>query len=127
MKKLSTSLILVAMILTQSCATLFTGTKDTIVINSDQKAKIEIDGIQVGHTGESIRVKRSLNDKVVTLKADGYETKTFELQKAFNVVSVLNFLSPLAWGIDALTGAVMKYEPKVYNMELDAKPTTQKQ
>lgn len=126
MKKISTCLLLSAMILTQSCATLFTGTKDTIVINTDQKAKIEIDGIQMGQSGDPIRVKRSLSDKVVTIKADGYETKTFELQKSFNVVSILNLTNLVAWGIDALTGAAMKYDPKVYNFELEQKAASKK-
>jgi len=126
MKKLSTCLFLAVMVLTQSCATLFTGTKDTLVFNTNQKAKIEIDGIQMGQSGEAIRVKRSLDDKMVTIKADGYETKTFELQKEFNVVSILNLTNLIAWGIDALSGAVMKYEPKVYNIDLEAKPTSKK-
>ena len=108
------------MLMTQSCATLFTGTKDTIAINSNVKgAKIEIDGIDQGAAGTPIRVKRSLNDKMVTVKAEGYQSKTFPLQSSFNVVSILNFSNPFAWAIDLLTGAVKKYDPKAYTIELE--------
>lgn len=124
--KLFAALLCGTMLMTQSCATLFTGTRDSIVINSNVKgAKVQIDGIDQGTTGSTFQVKRSLNDKMVTIKAEGYETKTFPLQSSFNVVSILNFTNPLGWAVDLLTGAAKKYDPKAYNIELekDAKAT----
>jgi hypothetical protein len=103
-----------------ACATLFTGTRDTISFNSTPAgATILIDGIEMGKTPATILVKRSLGDKLVTLKMPGYQDRTFALSKTFNVVSVLNLGSILGWGVDAATGAVFKYDRFSYEMELE--------
>jgi hypothetical protein len=121
--KLFAALLCGTMLMTQSCATLFTGTRDSIVINSNVKgAKVQIDGIDQGTTGSTFRVQRSLNDKLVTIKAEGYESKTFPLQSSFNVVSILNFTNPLGWAIDLLSGAAKRYDPKTYEIELEKDP-----
>jgi hypothetical protein len=51
-------------------------------------------------------------------KLDGYETRLITLDKEFNIVSVINLGNLLGWGIDALSGAVMKYDKKVYDITL---------
>ncbi len=55
----------------------------------------------------------------MTLKKEGYEAKTFQPETTFNAVSVLNLFSILGWGIDAATGAMMRYNPKAYEMQLE--------
>ena len=105
-----------------SCATIFTGTKDRIYFDSEpQGAKVIIDGIDVCKTPCNTKVKRGFSDKTVEFKLDGYTTRIVTLDKTFNVVSVLNLFDPFGWAIDAITGSIMKYDRKSYNIELEKK------
>ena len=102
-----------------SCATIFTGTKDRITFNSTPAgATINKDGVEQCKTPCTLPVKRSLGDTEIEYKLDGYETRLITLDKEFNVVSVINLGNLLGWGIDALSGAVMKYDKKVYDITL---------
>lgn len=106
-------------VLLTSCSALFTGTKDEITFNSTPSgAVVYKDGIELCKTPCAVPIKRSLGDTKVEMKLDGYQTRVFSLDKAFNVVSVINLGNLLGWGIDAATGAIMKYDKKNYSMEL---------
>ncbi len=114
------SFVVLALLTLSSCATIFTGTKDRITFNSTPPgARISIDGIEHGVTPFTMKVKRSLSDTDVQLKLDGYETKLITLSSEFNIISVLNLGNLLGWGIDAITGSVMKYDKKSYDITLD--------
>ena len=111
----------------QSCATIFTGTKDTIRFESQPSgAKVRIEGIDVGRTPVDAVVKRSINDKTATMTLEGYDSRTFELSKEFNAISILNLFGLVGWAIDAATGSLMKYDQKVYTIELETEKTTGK-
>lgn len=111
-------LILVSFIC--SCATIFTGTKDTIRFSSNPEgATVFIDGVEVCKTPCSVPVKRSLSDKDVEFKLDGYKTRMFTLDKEFNVVSVINLGFLVGWAIDAATGSIMKYDRKSYEIDME--------
>lgn len=113
------------MLLITSCATVFTGTKDRISFNSTPSgATIYIDGVEQCTTPCTMKVSRSLNDTDVELKLDGYETRLITLSKEFNVVSIINLGNLLGWGIDAVSGAVMKYDRKSYDIKLENKNTS---
>lgn len=108
------------------CATIFSGTNDTIVFESEPAgARVLIDGVDQGVTPLTTSVKRSLGGVDVTYRLDGYETRTFDLGQEFNTVTIANiFCLAGFWvcgGIDVLTGAVMKYSPRSYNITLDAR------
>ena len=108
-----------ASLLMTSCATVFTGTKDGITFNSTPSgATIYKDGVEQCKTPCTMRVKRSLGDTDIEYKLDGYETRLITLDKEFNIVSVLNLGNLLGWGIDGLSGAVMKYDKKTYDITL---------
>lgn len=125
MKTISTISLAVAMFLMTSCATLFTGTKDRITFNSNPSgATIYIDGVEQCKTPCTMNVKRSIDDTDVEFKLDGYETRLITLSKEFNIVSVINLGNLFGWGIDALTGSVMKYDRKTYDITLDDKKTS---
>lgn len=114
------------MLFMTSCATLFTGTKDRITFNTNPSgATIYIDGVEQCKTPCTMKVKRSIGDTDVEFKLDGYETRLITLSKEFNVVSVINLGNLLGWGIDALSGAVMKYDRKTYDITLENKTTSQ--
>lgn len=126
MRKISTVLFVTIMLFMTSCATLFTGTKDRITFNTNPSgATIYIDGVEQCKTPCTMKVKRSIGDTDVEFKLDGYETRLITLSKEFNVVSVINLGNLLGWGIDALSGAVMKYDRKTYDITLENKTTSQ--
>ena len=112
---------MVSLFLFSSCATLFTGTKDTIRFNSTPEgATVYIDGIEVCKTPCETKVKRSISDKEADIKLDGYKARIITLDKSFNVISILNFAGLFGWAVDAITGSVMKYDRKSYDIELEA-------
>lgn len=125
MKHLSTILITTTLLLMTSCATLFTGTKDRINFNSTPSgATIYIDGVEQCKTPCSMNVKRSIGDTDVEFKLDGYQTRLITLSKEFNLVSIINLGNLFGWGIDALSGAVMKYDRRSYDITLDNAKTS---
>ncbi|HEX8322090.1 PEGA domain-containing protein [Longimicrobium sp.] len=127
-KKMMLALVPLTALALNACATLFTGTKDTINFNSNPAgATVLIDGIEVGKTPITVPVKRSLSGKTVILRMAGYQDRTFELSQEFNVVSVLNLASILGWGIDAATGSIMKYDRKDYQMDLERRTSMAQQ
>lgn len=109
----------IALFLMTGCATIFTGTKDRIAFNSTPSgATIYKDGVEICTTPCNYNIKRSLNDTEVEFKLDGYETRLITLDKELNLVSIINLGNLLGWGIDALSGAVMKYDRKSYDLKL---------
>jgi len=126
MKKAFIALTTASLLMT-SCATLFTGTKDRIYFNTTPSgATIYKDGVEQCKTPCSFKVKRNLGDTDIEIKLDGYETRIITLDKEFNVVSVLNLGNLLGWGIDAISGAVMKYDKKAYDITLSKNNKTSK-
>ena len=116
-------LTLVSTIIINGCATIFTGSSDNINFTSNPSgAKIVLDGLDIGKTPATLEIKRSgFKDKEITLKLDGYEDRTFLLQKEFNAIAILNFAGILGWFVDFATGSVMKYSQLAYNVDLDPK------
>ncbi|MGI9175756.1 MAG: PEGA domain-containing protein [Rhodothermales bacterium] len=118
---ISTVFVAAASLLSTGCATLFSGTTDQVTINSDPDgARILVDGLDQGTTPATISVKRpGLGDKQVTLRLDGYQDRTFTLQKGFNTVSIINIFVPVGFIVDIVTGAITKIEPTTYDIQLD--------
>jgi len=114
-------------ILMSSCATILTGTKDTISFNSTPSAvTIYKDGVEQCITPCTLRVKRRLDDTDLEFKLEGYQTRLITLDKDFNIISILNLGNLLGWGIDAISGAVMKYDRKTYDITLSKNNKTSK-
>ena len=123
MKKVVLMMIVFTAFVFTSCATILSGTSDEINFSSDPKgADIMLDGLKVGKTPATVSIKRpGFGNKEITLKLDGYEDRTFMLQKEFNVMAICNLGGIPGWVIDILTGAVMKYSKKNYDLDLDPK------
>jgi uncharacterized protein YceK len=125
MKKIT--LLLVTILLVSSCATIFTGTKDRISFKSNPSgAIIYKDGVELCTTPCSYKIKRSINDTDLEFKLDGYQTRVITLDKQLNIVSIINLGNLVGWGIDALSGAVMKYDRKSYDINLSPNTTASK-
>ena len=120
MKKLTLFVtVLTLTLFFSSCATIFTGTRDSINFNTEPPgAMVFINGIEECRTPCTVRVKRDINAPDVEFRLDGYQTRLITLSQEFNIVSVLNLGNLLGWAVDVLTGAIMKYDRRSYNLEL---------
>ena len=123
MKKVVLMMIAFTAFVFTSCATILTGTSDDITFNSDPAgAAIMLDGLKVGKTPATVSIKRpGFGNKEITLKLDGYEDRTFMLQKGFNTMAICNLASWPGWVIDIVTGTIMKYSKTNYSIDLDPK------
>jgi len=119
-------------LLLSSCATLFTGTTQSVTIDSQpQGANIVIDGQFIGTTPARVRLNRDLNaifddGKYIRLEKDGYVPDGYILGADIEPFSVLNMFIPFFWAVDGVTGALMKYDSDYYNfllMPYDADPS----
>jgi len=122
--KLSAALFLGISLSAMSCATILTGTKDSITFNSTPEgAKVMHKGIEKCTTPCTAEIPRSLSRQMVTLQKEGFNNKEVKLTKTFNAVSLVNILlgGVIGVGIDAATGSLTKYSPNAYKIELEAK------
>lgn len=109
---------LLSCVLFTSCATLFTGTRDWITFNSNPSgAGVYINGQKVGETPCTIPVKRKLLSPDVEFRLDSYKTQIITLDQEFNLVSIINLNNLFGWAIDVASGAIMKYDRKVYDVD----------
>lgn len=95
--------------------------KSRIVLESNisNADKVTIDGYKYSNVSFpfTVKIRRGFDETIVKAKKDGYKTQTIQINKNFNAVSVINITNILGWGIDAATGALMKPEFKIYELE----------
>lgn len=101
------------------CASIFTGTTQSIQVNSTPSgANVSVGGLDRGQTPLPVVLKKGSSGQCISLTLPGYQENTFQPQTAFNPVAILNLWGILGWGIDAATGALWKYDPTFYNIKL---------
>lgn len=133
--KTSTYLSLIAAafasaLLLSGCATLFTGTSQEVEVDSTPSdASVMVNGRERGTTPTTIEITspKQGDPPEVTIDKEGYEEKTLRLKKKFNVITLLNVINPfnyvlgvpvVGFGVDWYTGALWKYKPEGYTVEL---------
>ena len=118
-------LLITLILITTGCATLLTGSKDTIAFDSTpQGAIVYKDGQELCKTPCRMPIKRSINSSEIEFRLDGYETRFFTLDKELNFVSVLNLGNLFGWAVDAATGSVAKYSRKSYDLTMKSAALT---
>ena len=124
--KTKTFLLTISILIFTGCATLFSGSNQTILIDSNpKKAKIEINGEKIGDTPFSAVLKRN-NEYQVKIYLEGYKTYNMYLQKKINGWVFGNILLGGIIGIivDAATGAMYNLSPKAINIDLKDENTS---
>ncbi len=117
--------IIVTILITVSAlfgsATIFSGTSQSIAINSEPEgANVYIDGQLRGKTPLSFNMKKSLSSHDIRVQKDGYNDVNRMLEKSYDPVAILNII----WDIsttDMLTGAAFEYAPNNYMFQLEKK------
>ena len=123
MKK--TFVLLISSVMICSCATIFTGSKKTVTIDSKvkQPTTLAVDGYKIGTVTlpYTLKIKGRFNETVVKAETQNYEQSVLIINKTFNAVSVINLANIFGWGIDAATGAITKPEFKFYEVDFQPK------
>lgn len=116
--------IFVVALFMSSCATILTGTTQRVTIDSyPQGADIIIDGQLMGTTPAKVRLERDLNafidnSKDIRLELNGYYPDGYYLGTDIEPVVVLNVFCPVGFALDAVTGALMRYDSDYYNFKM---------
>jgi hypothetical protein len=115
-------IVISSQIIFTSCATVFTGSRQNVTIDSDvPDTRVEVGGMYQGTTPTSVRLKKGFTGETVVLKKEGYEHKVIQPPTEFNPVSIINLFNVLFWAIDVATGAVMKYSPDYIQVKMEPK------
>jgi hypothetical protein len=105
------------------CATLFTGTTDTLKFDASvPRVRLTIDGQYKGELPMTLTISRNfMNGEMFKAKFEkaGYQTQEFQLKREFNYVAILDITSiPTSGGIDLLTGSLMRFSPTEYHVQM---------
>ncbi len=115
--KLSIIAMAMTIMLTTSCASIFTGAKRKVMFETDPPgAKIFVNGFEKGQTPIQLKVKA---EDRIDFKLDNYKEKVVVMDSKFNLVSILNGLSIIGWGVDALTGSLKRVDTKYVKVTLE--------
>lgn len=120
MRKTIISSTLVFALLTSSCATIVSGSKQNVKFSSTPAAAtIFIDEVEVGKTPFEIKLARK-SEHTVMLKLEGYQTYETKLTKKFNGWYIGNILIGGVIGliIDPITGAMYNLSPDEVNAQM---------
>ncbi len=120
MKKISNFIILLIVLLSASCATIFSGSRQQVAVSSNPPtARVFVNGQDaMASTPCYLDLKRKSKQNI-TLKKDGYEDVNLTIKGKFNATTLVNFLGfgffgPIGIGIDYATGAAYRYSPSIY-------------
>ena len=119
------ALLCVAMLCMSSCASIFCGSKAKVTFDSVEPIDDEVTLVVEGRKYRNVtfpytlKVPRGFDETVVKAIREGYKPSLVYVDKVFNPVAVINLADILAWGIDIITGAMMKPEFKFYEFEFE--------
>ncbi len=120
MNKTTLTCILAITLLSSSCATIVSGSKQKVTfISSPTAASIFINDIEVGQTPLKTKLKRK-QDHHIAIKMEGYQTFETKLTKKFNAWYIGNVMLGgfIGFIIDPITGAMYTLSPKLIDAQL---------
>jgi len=120
MRKLIVFAILLSLPCLYGFATIVSGTKQDVTINSSPSgAEVTINGFVRGVTPLTLNLKRKQNQSI-TLKKEGYQAQVVPLSHEFNATFWGNALigGLIGSSIDSSTGATIEYKPSNFHITL---------
>lgn len=86
-------ILFLVVFLATGCASMFSGTKETILVNSTEKdSKIYFNDEYIGNTAASVTVsKKKLNDSYIRVSKSGCDDTLRHIETKFNSLSILDF------------------------------------
>ena len=120
MKKLL--LLLITSMFITSCASILTGSKRKVLFETEPPgAKVFVNGFEKGKT--PVQLKVTADDRI-DFRLDDYTERVVVMDSKFNAVSILNGLSIIGWGIDAITGSLKRVDTKYVKVTLEKSKKT---
>lgn len=112
-----------ASLLLGGCATIFTGTVDTLNFDANVPGvRLTIDGQYQGELPRTVVMSRNFmggRQFVARFEKEGHLTQEFKLAREFNTVAILDVSSTLvSGGVDVLTGSLMRFSPLDYHVQM---------
>ena len=110
-------------LLSAGCATMFTGTTDTLSFDANiPGVRLSIDGRVEGELPLTLDMSRNFvggKQFMAKFERAGYQTQQFALSREFNTVAILDVSSTIiSGGVDVLTGSIMRFAPKEYHVQM---------
>ena len=100
-----------------SCASILTGSKRKVLFETEPTgAKVFVNGFEKGKTPVQLKVRA---EDRIDFRLDDYTERVVVMDSKFNAVSILNGLSIIGWGIDALTGSLKRVDTKYVKVTLE--------
>ena len=116
-KKLSIITMVLTMMLSSSCASIISTSKRKVLFETDPPgAKVFVNGMEKGITPVQLKVKA---EDRIDFKIVDYQEKIVVMDSKFNLVSILNGISIIGWGIDAITGSLKRVDTKYVKVTLE--------
>ncbi|MBD5771540.1 PEGA domain-containing protein [Marinomonas colpomeniae] len=120
MKKIIIATFVFTMLILTGCATIISGTNQTLTFNSDvEDVDVYVDGALIGKTPVSASFKKN-KVQTVMFKKEGYRAVTREITKSFDPITLGSFFWDLST-TDFITGAVYEYAPNAIYVEMPKK------
>ncbi|TAK03538.1 MAG: PEGA domain-containing protein [Candidatus Manganitrophaceae bacterium] len=126
MSRATLLLSLFVLLLSTGCATMFAKREDTITIKTEPPgAEVYLGVDLLGTTPLTYTFRRStFEQKNLSIRKEGYKTREMLLGKTLEPVALLNigFITTMgasSWATDATTGAMLKYDPASYYIDLE--------
>ena len=106
------------LLLLTSCATILTGSSRKVLLESNPSgAVVYVNGMERGITPTLIKLKA---DDRLDFRLRDYKDKVVVVDSRFNLVAIINGVSLVGWGIDALTGSLRRVKTKYIKVDMDA-------
>ncbi|MFT5213135.1 MAG: hypothetical protein ACI9WV_000851 [Patiriisocius sp.] len=117
MKNLKLFALCGILLLSTSCASILTGSKRKVLFETNPSgAKVFVNGFEKGKTPVKLKVKA---DDRIDFRLEGYRERVVVMDSKFNLVSILNGISIIGWGVDALTGSLKRVDTKYVKVTLE--------
>ena len=114
-------LLITSMFITR-CASILTGSKRKVLFETEPPgAKVFVNGFEKGKT--PVQLKVTADDRI-DFRLDDYTERVVVMDSKFNAVSILNGLSIIGWGIDAITGSLKRVDTKYVKVTLEKSKKT---
>ena len=106
------------LLLLTSCANILTGSSRKVLLESNPSgAVVYVNGMERGITPTLIKLKA---DDRLDFRLRDYKDKVVVVDSRFNLVAIINGVSLVGWGIDALTGSLRRVKTKYIKVDMDA-------
>lgn len=123
MKKMIVALL--CPLLFSSCMTVFTKSRQAVTFTGEAGTKLydATSNVKIAEISDggstTVKMKKKLADKTIIAKKSGYKDTPFIIESEFNAKSLWNILFWPGFLIDLGTGKINKYDPVIYNVELE--------